>query len=840
MILYYVDAPCGGAKTYAAVRYAHRLARLGKKVLIVQPSILLINDTIKDVSGLTPDVRHRAIHGQTTDRVTAEVIDHLKHTAKGGEILAISHSAFMRLPFFHRKQDWHVIVDEIPQADWCAQFNIPQTHRLITDLFVVRSDAENLTDNRYVRAFPSDRKALEAIAQNKHRDQVWDILQQFASILVSDHWSAYVLDDQYTNLIASRGEQRALLAFAHLRPSLFAGFESATIMGACLKQSVLYHLWSGMGVDFRPHRAIQKGLRYSSHQNGSSLTIHYATSQDWSKNYRDKALSDDGASTVFSRVVQRVREVFGENDFVWMGNRDTPDEVFGGNSHRLPNSPYGLNPYQHIQNAVILSALLPPPAHFAFLDALGLDSHEVKQAGYWQATYQAAMRISLRNPDDRNQKTVIVMDVATAEWMATMFPGCTVSALEGVDDMPIKGNAGRPRQHADDADRKRAHRDRFKLELHAALDLVSGGDRVVGQFPQLANELRQQMSEFRRASNAHPDLSSIGGTVYSSVYRAEPLDFFPLGDTETFIDGLRIFHSEAHDSKVMNGLISPSIFDVSMADDTSRGLANIRAIWGVWLDNDHGDLSADEFARLFPRLRMVIFNSYSSTPEKPRWRVFVPTTVAMPISAHSAITGLIMATVNKAGYWSAKQLEANSRIKSRKDHGFDMSKLTPSSLFYLPCQAAHVSGSFFIDHNADARQPLDPYVWAGYAANHARFEPTPVIPPIIIEPIMPETACPKLRRVRELLLEEQMARVDHQRQERQRKAIEKWRSTPAKGGNQAFFQLGVALRSAGLTMPEINAILWQEAGYARHPTERRSEIKSIMRTLNQASGRAAA
>ena len=28
-----------------------------------------------------------------------------------------------------------------------------------------------------------------------------------------------------------------------------------------------------------------------------------------------------------------------------------------------------------------------------------------------------------------------------------------------------------------------------------------------------------------------------------------------------------------------------------------------------------------------------------------------------------------------------------------------------------------------IDHNSTSRQPLDPYEWAGYAANHHRPEP---------------------------------------------------------------------------------------------------------------------
>ena len=94
-----------------------------------------------------------------------------------------------------------------------------------------------------------------------------------------------------------------------------------------------------------------------------------------------------------------------------------------------------------------------------------------------------------------------------------------------------------------------------------------------------------------------------------SIFSAEPLDFFPRDDIEAFIDGLRWCHQFAYERKEANGLISPSIFDQSLSDDTSRGLANIRAIWGIWLDNDGGDLTHQEFARLFPRLRMVITNS---------------------------------------------------------------------------------------------------------------------------------------------------------------------------------------------------------------------------------------
>jgi hypothetical protein len=62
-------------------------------------------------------------------------------------------------------------------------------------------------------------------------------------------------------------------------------------------------------------------------------------------------------------------------------------------------------------------------------------------------------------------------------------------------------------------------------------------------------------------------------------------------------------------------------------------------------------------------------------------------------------------------------------------------------------------------------------------------------------------------------------------------AIRKWQSAPVKSGNEAFFKLGVDLRSAGLSTAEIKDVLRLETGNARHPAERRREIKRIIRKL---------
>lgn len=838
--IHVVDGLCGCGKTYAAVRYAVSRAAAGAKFLVVQPTRALIDETLRDAAAIDRKVRTRAIHADTDGKVIAEIVNHTKTTAPGGELLFITHSAFMLLPYFDRPQQWHVIFDEIPQADFCEELTIPESHHLITDLIEVDHGLQHFADNRYVRVRPTQLGRLQAIARNVGGDQVWSIFQPFASRLISPHWACYVLYDQYANLLAGNGERRRLLAFAQLQPSLFEDFASATVMGACFQQSVLSYLWREMGVQFRPHAAIERRLRYRRHANGHLLTIRYATDEPWSKVLRDRPTEDDPMVTVFDRVVMTIQQTLTGQDFVWMGNTDVKDDTFGARGQRLPNSPYGLNPYQHLHHAVIISALNPRPAHFAFLEAAGLDSDAVRQAGYWQTVYQAAMRISLRNPADQHTKSITVMDRTTAGWLAEMFPGAVVRSL-GVAGLPTRGTAGRRRKHASDADRTRAYREKFKAEPCAALTLVNGQADPNGPSGLLAAELRQRISEYGfgrdqdLSTMGRCDLNALGGTVFASIFDAKPFDFMPRPDIESFVAGLREFHARAIPSKEQNALISPAIFDPDLAVETSRGTDNIRALWGIWLDNDGGDLSHQEFARLFPQLRMAIFNSYRSTASSPRWRVFIPTTIAMPVAAYEAIVGQIMRTVNRAGYWSAAQIGANPRIKSRRQHGFDISKLAPASLFYLPAQAANPADSFSVDHAGGDRGPLDPYVWAGYAAKHLQAAPEPAAEPAPLPAALPapQTISPAMRRLSDSLRANDETGREAYRRSRREAAIAKWRAESGwRGiGNRKFFELAVSLARTGMSHAEVVSTLRDEATYARRPQDRRRQIWWIMKAI---------
>ena len=113
------DAPAGAGKTRALTRKADVLAKARKKVLIIQPTKLLImRTTIDELEQLSPEYPVKAIHGGTSGAVVRTLIDHFKDaTQDEGEILFATHAAFFLLPYIHRRGDWTLIVDEVPAVD---------------------------------------------------------------------------------------------------------------------------------------------------------------------------------------------------------------------------------------------------------------------------------------------------------------------------------------------------------------------------------------------------------------------------------------------------------------------------------------------------------------------------------------------------------------------------------------------------------------------------------------------------------------------------------------------------------------------------------------------------
>lgn len=830
--IFYSPAPTGSGKTHAAENFAIGMAQNGHKVVLVQPTTGLLDQTVAGIIAKAPEVRVRAIHGENTQGVLAAIVQHLKDTHSGGEVLLITHTAFERLPYFHNPREWHVVLDEATAAEFVFEFNLADSHILFSHAVKVRPfDAE------YGEMVAVDRNQINRIARNANGDEVFSSLSTFANRLLSPDWRVFTPEANWHAMLDGRGsaERRKLRVHGILSPSLLTGFATATILCAAFQNTLLYRLWAEQNVRFRPDKLITRHLRYRQHPNGRLLTINYLTEESWSKRFRDRTL-EDGTGTVMSDAVQRITAAVNGEPFVWLANKDVPDDIFKQtNATRLPPVAHGRNDWAGYHNAVILSALNPPTSHFKFLERFGVSADEAREAIFWQQAYQASTRISTRNPDDPHPKLIIVPDRDTADFIHRQFPGSPEPTPLGGSPLGAKkGKPGRHRLHTSNAERQAAYRCRKREEQEVAAAMVNGlaVPDLGPNLQPIADRLRASAADF--AGETALNVPGIMATVYTDVWAKDPLAHVALTDADEFIRHLGEMSQRIVEAKEDSGLITPAVMDPEKSDDTSRGLANVRAVWGLWFDFDGGDMTPEALADLFPRYRIAAFNTHSSTPEAPRWRAFIPTTIAMTRDIYTRVLSDLVRVMENAGWFSAEQIAAG-RKNARGIHGLDPSKFNAASMFYLPCRAAAgVEASFFHDFAGPRRSALDVEAAINRPVIAEREVETPrprPTPRPVVQPQPTIVLSPTMQAAREKLIEQSGAQTAARREEKVEQAIDEWRACPAGKGSKGFFKLGMALKRAGLEKHEIETTLRSEAGYGRSPAERRAEVASIMRKV---------
>lgn len=389
----------------------------------------------------------------------------LNAKANEGELLMITEVAFSQLLHWSKRYQWTCICDEIPQIDPTIKKNLPENHHLLTQHMSFVPDG-----NKYCRVeiATGSKAALTAIAENPSRDDVNEVLAPYAQRLIHPNYDSYVLNDQLQRLLNQQGDpkSRQLELLSLLSPSVFGtgdhrtalgadngekfidAFEDVIIMGAGFDISLMANIWLGFDVEFKPHKELTKGLRYSQHTCGDRLSIKYVFETDWSKRFADATSELDGIETTNLNVLQQACiQVFGDDEFAFLANNDSAEDAkqyFGNKAKQLPNAPWGLNDYQHIHNVAILSALNPTPAHLGFLNHLCQRPQAVRDALFHSNVYQAVMRSSLRNLDTTEPVCAVVPDRTVAKALAGYFPGSKVEKIRMELEESDPKKVGRP------------------------------------------------------------------------------------------------------------------------------------------------------------------------------------------------------------------------------------------------------------------------------------------------------------------------------------------------------------------------------------------------------------
>jgi len=203
MDLWDVDAVAGAGKTHAACEFIASLP--ATNFVVVMPTKKLIKTTIAAFNKRHPGCKGRttAFYADACNKpVTGRIADHLLKTPPDtGSIIFVTHEAFIRLPHWHLKGAWHVIVDEAMATTYSGTFTLSENRGKLIDLLSVRRDS---CVDGYLRVEAADGHGIRAIAQNKRKDQITALFSALASKLIdSSYWHVFVEADRAAWLAAS-------------------------------------------------------------------------------------------------------------------------------------------------------------------------------------------------------------------------------------------------------------------------------------------------------------------------------------------------------------------------------------------------------------------------------------------------------------------------------------------------------------------------------------------------------------------------------------------------------------------------------------------------------------
>jgi len=816
-IYQYFSAVCGAGKTHQFINRACEWANNGRKIIIFLPTKELIEKTIEHFLLNQPNAPpYKKFHGDVvSDSVARKLTDYLKGSDGKGQIIFTTQAVLPYLPSLSIRKYWHCFVDEAPQVFQHFSYEASGTedlngHEALPDLITFE---HYKGDYSRVGIKKRKRAELERIAKDEGIDET---TQEIARTLLNKHYRSFVKSQTFQEL--KDGSKSKLSFFSILMPTVLDGFASVTMASANFQDTFVYQLWSQLGVEFRADKELASSLRFQEHTNGHLITIKYAIEKNSSKKLRRSKLNPDSddETTVQDAYVAAINTEFHGAAFAFQANKDVANGVFGGKGHRLPNVPHGLNTFSHINNIAFLSSLNPHSDVFPFLKTMGIDGEAIRRAIYYQGGYQSVLRTSIRDPHNQDPKIIIVPDRSLADYLNGLFPDSKIEKLKTtiVEEKPKK--IGRPRKHQPDKDRKAEYRQRQKQKLLNEL-------LALQTFPYDLNQLEIEQTQprigdkkgIRRRLYSYfvPDPLTI--SIYRDKYANVPAGYVHWEDVEDFIADLKSFNTRQLKNKESNFLISPAIFNPNHPDreiGKKRGLGNIAYLRHLWLDFENGELQPNELAKLFPHLRIVVVNTYNHTADEPRFRAIFPTSQPVTPAVYEILWANIAAKLEEAGCWVGKgkpKRGSNLRLS-----GLDVSKRTPTSLFYAPCQAKNPADSFFRYYNEPDRQLLNPRLWI-----ENNIVPFPV--PFIAEDQPSNGHC-----------EVNWEKVTMD--------TEEWRksSQHPHEGNDRFFAYAVDLREAGMNLPAIERKLIEEVAFGRHPNERLAQISNIMDSLKNSRRKA--
>lgn len=704
----------------------------------------------------------------------------------------ITHACFFSLPYFPNKSWWTVIFDESPSIYDAYELRLPETHQVLTDHLTVAKSA-----SVYGCLEVTNKTAVKRISDNDNDDEFFAKLQGIARNLLNNNIVNWVKTVEFDKLIRNEKDRTNLLIHAIVKPSIFEGFEKVTIAAAGFEKTLMYHVWSDLGVEWTVDEEITTQLLRPLHPYNPTVTIFYGYDQGNSKELRKKLIARGDEHLRLKTI-----GVMQGDPFIWSENKDYKAlTIFKDceNGEELPGTSHGLNKYQHIHHAAILGAYNFRKDQSAFLNKVYGFDREMQRESMNLQIYQNVMRGSIRNDNVTDAKKIVVTSRLDAELLHQMLPGSIIQSLDIPQLAPLP--SGPKRKHATDNDRKRAS------ERRKATDTVLRtrfADILSPDF--ISRSVMWNESDESSYTSIDQLVRNFRGSYFTQWKDTNPQIICM--NEDDWNAKLKHMHTNSYESKHEIHMISGALFNASRENGSVRQYDNVEFVRDVWLDFEEGDLKFDQFASLFPTVSMTIYNSYRHTRSNPRFRVRALTNRPMQKHEYQSIYHEIEHVLHQSGYRRRSQKNGfDNGVETIKYSGLDY-RPNPSLLSGLPCQAQDPKESFYEDYFKD-RKPLDVSMWlkqSSYVEGATDHIPLPTLAAGLFE-----------------LSTKQVEGIQS--------ALQEWSIQTAQrgNGNHALFHLWLSLCRLVLPYPVVEQELMTAARSSPSASDRIAQAKRLLR-----------
>ena len=317
-------------------------------------------------------------------------------------------SGLVDLPFFPKRAEWQVVVDEIPQADVFYKLKVPFNQRFVTEWVEI----DYAVNEKVALLRAVDDGTLKSFL-NKPRDDVHGLFTNFLRDVASRNKDVFVDTASWTRVceeqaVGDTDDENTVFAVSLLNPALLDG---AIMLGANFERSMLYEWFRRYHrVRFRAFDPIKQHLRAVA-TSGRDIRVHYFLDRSFFSKHKAKQAGDDGTA-IIEAMDREAASVFGPEPFLYVTNNDrnalSLEEAPG--CKRMKVGCHGLNRYDGFHKIYFSAALNREPRHLGLLRELGFDLAYVHEATTHEVIYQAVMRTSLRRNDAADPVTIIVPD----------------------------------------------------------------------------------------------------------------------------------------------------------------------------------------------------------------------------------------------------------------------------------------------------------------------------------------------------------------------------------------------------------------------------------------------